>query len=169
MSEIFGGGLLGYEYELPNRFVVGARISAPFGGTVTAGTVPAIFTGLPAGSTVTGKFNWATTVNATIGYDMGQWMPYMGVGVAFADLGVTVNSPAGATSAEEQQTGLNVLAGIKYAWMPNWELGVQYNYTTFARQNYNFTGPGVAGVLIGQLPISINQSSITGIIDYKFH
>jgi outer membrane immunogenic protein len=165
VSDIFGGGMIGYDYELPNRFVIGARISAPFGGTTNNATVPL---GFPAGAAAvaSGKFHWATFINATVGYDMGLWMPYMGVGFAFANFEVDAISAGLASSAQESQAGLNVLAGIRYQWTPNWELGLQYNHTEFARQNYQFVGP--AGAVLGGVPIQLSQNSITGIIDYKF-
>jgi outer membrane immunogenic protein len=81
-SGFVGGVYIGYDYELPNRFVVGARISAPFGSI--AKTTPAGFPGAPVGAQASATFQWAATVNAIFGYDMGLWMPYLGAGVAFA-------------------------------------------------------------------------------------
>jgi outer membrane immunogenic protein len=164
VSTIVGGGLVGYDYELPNRFVIGARFSAPFGGTTsTVGGAPFAPT-----ASLSGKFHWATFLNATVGYDMGQWMPYAGLGVAFANLEVDATVPGGASVAQETNTGLNLLAGIRYQWNPSWELGLQYNHTMFARQQYFFTGAFAGGPPLGSVPIQITQDSLVGILDYKF-
>ena len=166
VSDIVGGGLVGYDYELPNRFVIGARFSAPFGGT-SSSTSAVPF--LPATTSLSGKFHWATFLNATVGYDMGQWMPYAGLGVAFANLEIDATTLAGgSSSAQETNTGLNLLAGIKYQYTPNWEIGVQYNHTMFSRQNYFFTGAFAGGPPLGANPIQITQDSVVGIVDYKF-
>jgi opacity protein-like surface antigen len=99
---------------------------------------------------------------------MGQWMPYAGIGVAFANLEIDATGPGGASTARETQPGLNLLAGIKYQWTPNWEIGVQYNHTIFARESYLFTGPFTAPV-VGISPIQVEQNSFVGLIDYKIH
>src|SRR5438477_4531371 len=146
-SGFFGGAYVGYDYELPNRVVVGARISVPLGSFGNTDAPPAGFG--PVGTTVKTTFNWAVTADVRFGYDMGQWMPYAGAGLAFANAKFTLNAPGLiSTSATESQAGLNLFAGVKYAFARNWAAGLQYTHTQFQRQNYNFTGP-----FVGAAPI----------------
>lgn len=160
-----GGAYVGYDYELPNRFVVGARISVPFFGPDATGNEAAVLLP-PAGRTLSGSFNWAVLANVIFGYDMGPWMPYAGVGFAFASVDAHINGPFAVTSATEQQAGLNVLVGLKYALTRNWALGVQYNHTEFARTSYNFTGPALGAT--GTIPIELSQNSLVATADYRF-
>ena len=155
-----GGVYIGYDYELPNRFVVGARVSAPFGSI--AKSTPAGFPGAPVGSQSSATLHRAATVSAIFGYDMGVWMPFVGAGVAFAAQKATFTVPPFTNSDIQQHTGLNVLAGLKYALSRNWAIGVQYNYATFGSQTYNF------GPLIGAGTASFYQSSVVGTLDYRF-
>jgi outer membrane immunogenic protein len=159
-SGFVGGVYIGYDYELPNRFVVGARISAPFGSI--AKNTPAGFPGAPVGAQASATFEWAATVSAIFGYDMGLWMPYLGAGVAFGAQKATFTVPPVTNSDIQQHTGLNVLAGLKYALSRNWAIGVQYNYMTFGSQTYNF------GPVIGAGTASMYQNSVVATLDYRF-
>jgi len=166
-SGFIGGGYVGYDYEFANKIVVGGRIVVPFGSFGNTGTTPAGFG--PPGTNVNVDFNWAVTADLLFGYDMGAWMPYAGAGFAFANAKFTLNAPALiSTTATESQAGLNVFAGLKYRFAPNWAVGVQYNHTEFQRQNYNFVGPFVGAAPIGQIPIELKQDSVVGQIEYRF-
>jgi opacity protein-like surface antigen len=168
VNGVVGGGYVGFDYELPNRVVIGARLSAPFGSISKTDTAPLGFG--PAGTTITAKFNWAALANGTVGYDFGQWMPYVGAGVAVASVDATINpsalfTPSSATGQE--QLGVNFLAGAKYAFTRNWALGVQYNHIEFERVVYTFVGP-VGAVALGPQPVQIRQDSLVGTVDYRF-
>jgi outer membrane immunogenic protein len=159
-SGFVGGAYLGYDYELPNRFVVGARFSVPL-GSITS-TVPVALPFVTPGETVKGDLKWAAAANVIIGYDMGVWLPYFGLGAIWAKNEVTVPG-AGANTDQELHPGLNVLVGLKYAAARNWAVGVQYNHSEFAGQTYIggtptfFTGTG-----------SFSQNSVVGTLEYRF-
>jgi opacity protein-like surface antigen len=93
---------------------------------------------------------------------MGLWMPYLGAGVAFGAQKATFTVPPVTNSDIQQHTGLNVLAGLKYALSRNWAIGVQYNYMTFGSQTYNF------GPVIGAGTASMYQNSVVATLDYRF-
>jgi outer membrane immunogenic protein len=167
VNGVVGGGYIGFDYELPNRVVVGARLSAPFGSLNSDNNAPLGF-GAP-GTTVSAKFNWAVMASGTVGYDMGQWMPYVGAGVALASVDATISSPAGLTSTAtgQEQIGVNFLAGIKYALTRNWAFGVQYNHIEFERVNYFFTGP-LGSAVLGSQAVQLRQDSVVGTVDFRF-
>jgi len=159
-SGFIGGVYIGYDYELPNRFVVGARISAPFGAISSSTPVP-----FAPGETVQNQFQWAAAVNVIVGYDMGMWMPYLGLGAIYASNRATVTPAGGAgVSDTELHPGVNILAGIKYALTRNWAVGVQYNHSEFASQTYSggTLGFGFAGTG------NFSQNSVVGTLDYRF-
>jgi outer membrane immunogenic protein len=160
-SGFVGGAYFGYDYELPNRFVVGAKLSVPLGSIDN--TTPVLLPG-PPGRTIKGDLKWAAAANAVIGYDMGAWLPYIGLGVIWASNEVTVTAPSGATGTDQQlHPGLNFLAGVKYMVARSWAVGVQYNHSEFASETYVqglpvvFTGTG-----------SFSQNSVVGTIEYRF-
>jgi outer membrane immunogenic protein len=157
-SGFVGGVYVGYDYELPNRFVVGARVSVPLGSVNQTTNVPFL-----PGDTFKAQMQWAVTANGIIGYDMGLWMPYAGVGVIFAKNKVDLTTPFGSASDEELHTGLNVLVGLKYALARNWAVGVQYNHSEFQNATYTFTAP-VFATSTG----SLSQNSLVGTVEYRF-
>jgi outer membrane immunogenic protein len=143
-AQSFTGGLyLGYDYEFANKFIFGGRVTVPLFNLTQSAAVPVGFPGV----TESTRTNWATTVTMNFGYDLGQWEPYVGAGVAFASNKTTVITTfAGSSSDTELHTGLNALAGVKYAFAKNWVVGLEYNYIKFDSQNYTFFLPGIAGV-----------------------
>jgi outer membrane immunogenic protein len=162
VNGVVGGGYVGYDYELPNRIVLGARLSAPFGSISDTQSAPFGFG--PAGSTISGKFKWAFLGTGTVGYDLGPWLPFVGLGVAVANLDATFTNPFFITSTTNQtQTGLNILTGFKYAYTRNWAFGIQYNHIEFERVNYNFPG-----LFFSQVPVKLSQDSVVGTVDYRF-
>jgi opacity protein-like surface antigen len=157
-SGAIGGFYAGYDYELPNRFVVGARFSVPLASTSRSTTITAAF-GPPAPGS--GEFRWAAALNSIVGYDMGPWMPYVGAGVAFLDNKMTLTEVA--TESDTQlHTGLNLLVGIKYMIARGWAVGMQYNHTEFSGQTYAFPRN------TGNAMVKVSQDSFVGTLDYRF-
>ena len=162
VNGIVGGGYIGLDYELPNRIVLGARLSAPFGSLSDTQASPLGF-GAP-GTTISAKFKWALMGTGTVGYDMGRWMPFIGGGVAVANVDATVTTPfVSSTVSGRDQVGANFLSGLKFAYTRNWAFGVQYNHIEFERVNYVFPGLGVS-----TFPVKRHEDSVVGTIDYRF-
>lgn len=161
VSGVVGGGYIGYDYELPNRIVLGARLSAPFGALSDTQAAPLGFG--PPGTTISGKFKWALMGTGTVGYDLGPWMPFIGAGVSVANVDATVTTPFISGSANQTQTGVNFLTGVKYAYTRHWAFGIQYNHMEFHRETYNFSN-----VFLNTIPIRLSEDSLIGTIDYRF-
>jgi outer membrane immunogenic protein len=161
-SSAIGGVYLGYDYELANRFIVGGRVTLPLFNLSQSAVVPLGFPGVSEST----KANWATTMTMNFGYDLGQWEPYIGVGPTFANNKATVMTTfAGSASDNELHFGVNALAGIKYAFTRNWVGGLEYDYATYASQNYTFFLPGIAGV---QGAGKANDNSLVATLEYRF-
>jgi outer membrane immunogenic protein len=160
-SGFLGGVYLGYDYELPDKFILGARVSLPLGEINTTSTVTGIVGLAP---TIAPKMLWATMTDLTFGYDLGQWEPYLGVGAVFVDNKATLNvAGAPSESDTELHTGLDVMAGIKYAYTKNWDVGLQYNHDVISSQTYNF-GPTFAASGSG----NASFNALFGTIEYRF-
>jgi opacity protein-like surface antigen len=173
VSGFVGGGWAGFDYELPNRVVIGARLAAPFGSLNQTNSTPVGFgPGGAAGTTITAKFNWAIFATGTVGYDLGQWMPYVGAGIVLASVDATINPPPAPTAltssnSTQSQIGMNFLVGVKYALTRSWALGVQYNHVEFERTSYEFTGATTAAIS-GNIPVQLTQDSVVGTVDFRF-
>jgi outer membrane immunogenic protein len=161
-NSVIGGVYLGYDYELANKFIFGGRVSLPLFNLAQTAVVPLAFPGVSEST----KATWATTMTMNFGYDLGQWEPYIGVGPAFASNKATVITTfAGNASDTELHVGVNALAGIKYAFTRNWVAGLEYDYATFATQNYTFFLPGIAGV---QGAGKANANYVVATLEYRF-
>lgn len=157
-SGFIGGVYGGFDYELPNRFVVGAKVTVPL---TSAKANTTVFSFGPAAPS-SGKAQWATTVNITGGYDMGWWMPYAGVGIAYLSNKVTLGGTAGPESDTQLHTGLNVMVGGKFKIAQNWAAGVQYSHTDFSGQTYTFPRNFDSGV------VKLSADSLVGTLEYRY-
>ena len=92
-SGVAAGITVGYDWQMPNtNWVFGGNIAAPFltsvDDTVPDPTFPA---------TVSHKFElqWALLFTGRVGYAYGNWLPYVGAGLAVAEGKGTFSSPTG--------------------------------------------------------------------------
>ena len=161
-----GGVHAGYDYQFANRFVLGARIAVPFASSVDG----SIADPLLAGVRYEGGVNWAVLVTGHIGYAVGRWLPYVGIGAAFAGAEATlVNitpgtgiTPGTRITDSNVHVGYTLLAGVRYALTNNWWVAGQYNYVDFGSQDYSW----VAGQ--GFRSIDFSSHTVTGMISYRF-
>lgn len=96
------------------------------------------------------------------GYSFGQWMPYGGVGVAYAK-SRTIASVVGLTDSDSAtHTGLDLLVGTKYMFAKHWAVGFQYNHTEFNKKTHTYP------VLVGGATGNFNSNMFAGTLDYRF-
>jgi outer membrane immunogenic protein len=162
VAAVFGG----YDIQLPNNFVIGARIAAPVFSSAKDTTVDPLF---PALISYEGKFLWAVLGTAQFGYAIGAWQPYVGVGVAFGEGRATMNNAffaPGPTTFSDEQThvGLVLNAGVKYMFARNWFAGVHYTHIEWQDKTYSFTTPGAAFAT----SIGASTDSVVATLGYKF-
>jgi len=114
------GGVVGYNYEFPNRFVLGLEGDA--GGVLGAKTTRA---GLPPFVTDASYF---ADIRGRVGYAIAdRALLYVAGGVAFGD------TKLGTVS--QGRVGYTVGAGLDYAFTNNFIGRVEYRYTDLGRQN----------------------------------
>ncbi len=158
---LFGG----YDWQLPNNFVIGARIAAP----VWSNADDTISDPALAGVSYEGRFRWAVLGTAQFGYAFGNLQPYVGVGVAFGEGRVTVNNPffaPAATSVSDDQThvGLVLNAGVKYMFARNWFAGLHYTHIEWQDKTYTLVTPFTTFAA----SIGASSDSLVATLGYKF-
>jgi len=160
----FVGLHAGYDYQLPNNWVLGARIAAPVYSSVKASTISAALGTI----SYEAKANWAVLATGQVGYAIGQFLPYVGGGLAFVSSKATINNfipgigPTLGAQLSQSQTyvGGVFLAGVRYALTNNWSIGAEYNYINAGSKTYTF---GTA-----TRDVAFTSSEIYAMVNYKF-
>jgi opacity protein-like surface antigen len=159
-SGMLGGGQVGYNYQLANKFVIGVEGDASW-ADLKGGQTCGVANGLnPATGTPTGAFDpffmscntrlsWVATATAKLGYAWDRTLYYVKGGVAFADETVTVNcivgplnmpsrscsnqagAPITSISSEANRAGWTLGFGAEFALTPNWSAKAEYDYIGF--------------------------------------
>lgn len=128
------GGKIGYNMYLADQFVGG--IEADFNAANITGTDPLHF-GPP-----THTINWLGSVRGRLGYDAGQFMPYVTGGIAFASATRTTEFDA-PNSATATHLGYTVGAGLEFSATDTLSLDIQARYYSLGEQLYVWSGAGV--------------------------
>jgi len=141
------GGTAGYNWEMPNRFVLGvegdmswAAIGGSSGGAggACAGSPPICTT----------KLNSFGTVRGRVGYAAGRFLPYVTGGLAFGDIygregDLAANGAFG--SGHSFEPGWTVGGGLEAALTPQWSAKFEYLYADLGNNHVfndlNVTGP----------------------------
>lgn len=125
-----GGVHIGYMMPM-DQIVLG--VEGDFEATGMDGTYQNPTAATSSGST---DINWQGSVRAKVGYNMGQYLPYVTAGVAFADVdygGGPVGGPCCGYSATA--TGWTAGAGINVAFSDAVFGGFEYRYTDFGTES----------------------------------
>lgn len=123
-----GGGFVGYNYQLPNNFVVG--LEADLGGT-TASQSNNIFDN----DTSYASYGLVGSLRGRAGYAIDRMLVYATAGLAYASITNTIQKGrnAGEQVLWEDQltTGYTLGAGIEYAIADRWTARAEYIYANF--------------------------------------
>ncbi len=149
------GGYVGYNYEFPSLFVLGAEVEGggSFGST-TGVTNSGFHPGPPELDYIPtyNKFStpWDFRARARLGYAFGQVLPFIagGLSVTQADLDLTFpcpNFPApGVTTytsnTSKVLTGFNIGGGIDWAITPNVIARAEYIFDDYGSPTFNEDG-----------------------------
>jgi opacity protein-like surface antigen len=100
-----------------------------------------------------------------LGYALGRYLPYFGVGVGVADLKGGFTTAAGTSFSDTQLSPVVDLSfGVDYALTDNWIIGVRYDHLDFEQHNYTFATPFLPTVV----QVGAVSDGVSGIVRYKF-
>lgn len=146
------GGQVGGLFHLNDKFVGGVQLDGDWAnitGTLATGGAP---------GTLTYTVNWLATLEGRLGYDAGQFLPYVAGGIAAAQ--ATRTSSGTGTSASATHTGFSIGAGMMMQVTDNLIADVEFRDQIFGVQSYN-TG--------GIIPkIALNVASVRAGLNFHF-
>ena len=115
------GGQAGYNFHVSDNVVAGVEGDLRWNNQ--RGSFP---------TAVTSQINWDGSVRGRVGLDLGQVMPYVDAGVAFAN--GTINSGPGYSA---NHVGWTAGVGVEYMLASNLSANVEYRYSDYGTQTYS--------------------------------
>ena len=163
-GDFFGGGQVGYNYQFPNRYVIGVESDfqwsgAQFRGDVNTTTIvgPAVVSN--AGSAQVGQ-NWFGTTRVRLGYAFSdRFLPYITGGLAYSELAGNLRDTAvlnlglialAQGSNQTTSVGWTLGAGLEYALTDSVSFKTEYLYQNYSGLSMPFN-VSVAGLGVGAL------------------
>jgi len=154
----FVGAQIGYNWQW-NQLVLGVEADYSAAMLHDHVTGPS-----PLGPTTTDvDIEQLATVRGRVGWAMGQWMPYVTGGWAWADVERNYFGPLPATSDSQDHSGWVAGVGAEYAITNNWTAKLEYMYYDLGEENYDVPAPGGDGV-----DADIKIHTVRFGINYKF-
>jgi outer membrane immunogenic protein len=143
LSGGFGGGQVGYNYQLGN-FVVGIETDIQGSDIRGNGAISAIPTGGGLGRFVNADLNvdYFGTVRGRLGYALGGTLIYATGGFAYGGVNSSfvyndTTTTTGRVSNSQTLTGWTAGAGIEYKISPSWSLKGEYQFIDLSSNSTN--------------------------------
>lgn len=149
-TSLSSGALLGYTYQFANLVVSG--VEADFLFNSYQNNSASCYSTINSG--VYDRFTFQNQMQATIKGRVGRaliWhnrslLPYLTAGVGLARFAATyTNEGSNYYSTSNTQPGWLLGAGIEWAFLSNWSLRAEYDYTQYG--SYNLRLPSVYGLI----------------------
>ena len=147
-GSFFAGLQSGYDYMLPNRFVIGAEADASFPSIQNPDGIS--IGGISTFSSPVGPESYSETVLSSgtvrgrIGYAPGNWLLYATGGFAWTYDQLTLTQLATGTTDMPflWRFGWAAGAGVEVPVAPHWTASIQYLYTDYGQGNALFADAG---------------------------
>jgi len=144
----FEGFQGGYNYKLPNNFVIGAEADASFPSYpniegFSIGNITTLASPLgPESYSETVLISG--TVRGRLGYAAGNWLLYATGGFAWTYNKLSLNQLASGTGEEKNlwRLGWTAGAGVEMPFAPHWTARLEYLYTDFGASSVTFAAAG---------------------------
>jgi outer membrane immunogenic protein len=133
----FGGGTVGYNWQLPgSQFVFGVEVDAAGAGIKDS------FTEDAGGFLVTteNKINAFGSVTGRAGFALDAALIYAKGGWAWTNAKTSFSDGVMTISDSQTHTGYTIGGGLEYLFTPNWSAKAEYMYTSLGSETYNFAG-----------------------------
>jgi high affinity Mn2+ porin len=144
-GSFFAGVQVGYDYMLPNRFVIGAVADASFPAFpslagLSIGSVSTLTSPLNGPETYMENMVYFGTVRARVGYAPGNWLFYATGGFAWAydQLTLTQLSTGTANTPFLWRLGWAAGVGVEVPVAPHWTAGLEYLFTDYGSSSVTF-------------------------------
>jgi outer membrane immunogenic protein len=161
----FGGGQLGFNYQITNfpifgSIVLGAETDIQGAGisdtrTCLLGCIPASF------ATIDHQLNWFGTTRVRAGLATGPVLSYVTGGVAYGGIDTGVSTAAGSITNSTTKTGWTWGTGVEAALGGNWTAKAEYLYIDFGSTS-------AASPATGSLNVKNQEQIFRGGINYRF-
>lgn len=127
-----GGVRAGYDWQLPNRLVVGLGLEANGLGIDAFNST----TGL-AGTTLKSTIDWDVALYGRVGYAFDRFLPYVLAGAAWDHNKVSGNNGfIGSFTVSNWHSGWTVGAGVEAVLVEHWTGRVQFRYVDSDTRTY---------------------------------
>jgi outer membrane immunogenic protein len=106
------------------------------------------------------------SIRGRVGWSMGNWMPYLTAGWAWAHAERDIFNPAltpSSYSVDNWHDGWVAGAGVEVAFDSNWSAKLEYTYADLGEENYNVPTLGGEGT-----DVDLNVQTVKFGINYKF-
>ncbi|MBR0693008.1 outer membrane protein [Bradyrhizobium lablabi] len=165
---VFGGGQIGYNWQA-NNFVFG--LEGTVAGLDNSGTVVNNVFGAGRDDRFNWRTDWMVTVVARAGFAVQNNLFYVRGGYAGANNSLSVADIAppatGNGTASAWHNGWTVGAGWEYGITPNWIIGLEYDYASFEKKNYQLAGAAAPATYAFDVRPHDIQSAVFR-LSYKF-
>jgi high affinity Mn2+ porin len=148
-GSFFGGFQAGYNYMLPNRFVIGAEVDAsapawPNLDGISIGGTSTFFSPSIGAASYSDTLLYFGTIRGRIGYAFGDWLPYVTGGFAWTYDQLTLTQLASGTtlSAFLWRFGWVAGAGVEFPVTSHWTARVEYLFSDYGGTSTTFPAAG---------------------------
>ena len=130
----FGGGTVGYNWQLPgSQFVFGVEVDAA-GASIKDSFLADV------GITQENKINSFGSVTGRAGFAIDAALLYAKGGFAWANAKTSFTDGVTTLSDSQTHTGYTIGGGLEYLFTPSWSAKAEYMYTSLGGETYNFGG-----------------------------
>lgn len=130
-----GGLYAGANWQLSNRFVIGAETEINLNGNSGDGVyIDDYVATAPGYYDMEAKIDWSGSTRARLGYAMDRWMPYVTAGVAYGQYKIDLYDES---EGEGNLLGWTAGAGVEYAVTDSIRVRLSYLYTDFGSDEFS--------------------------------
>jgi len=134
----FGGGTVGYNWQLPgSQFVFGVEVDAA-GANIKDSLTADIGGGFLATEEL--KINSFGSVTGRAGFALDAALIYAKGGFAWANRKDSISAFGMTISDSQSHTGYTIGGGLEYLFTPNWSAKGEYMFTSLGSKTYNLGG-----------------------------